>query len=94
MIVLYASTGGKWWIFLLCFLLPDISLVGYIRNPKSGALIYNYAHTYLTPAVLGLLSFRNWRAGLSASFIWVAHIGLDRMLGYGLKYPTAFAIRI
>jgi Domain of unknown function (DUF4260) len=28
--------------------------------------------------------------GLALAAIWALHIGVDRMLGYGLKYPTAF----
>jgi hypothetical protein len=27
---------------------------------------------------------------LSIAMIWLAHIGIDRALGYGLKYATGF----
>ena len=88
---LYARAGGKWWVFLVCFFLPDISFLGYLGGPKVGAYVYNWTHCYLGPAVLGILSLRNWHAGMLAALIWGAHIGFDRMLGYGLKYPEAFA---
>ena len=88
---LYARAGGKWWVFLVFFFLPDISFLGYLGGPKVGAYVYNWTHCYLGPAVLGILSLRDWHAGVLAALIWGAHIGFDRMLGYGLKYPEAFA---
>lgn len=56
-----------------------------------GAAVYNLGHTYLSPATLGLIGYLVQRDLLYLlAAIWVAHIGLDRMLGYGLKYSHTF----
>ena len=91
-VALYVSLGGPWWLFIVLVLAPDLSMVGYVRGPRVGAIIYNAAHTYLAPIVLGGLGW--WLAIdllLLGATIWTAHIGIDRLVGYGLKYPTAFA---
>ncbi len=79
--------GGSWWIFALLILAPDLSMLGYFRSQVFGAKLYNAAHTYSVPAVLALAA---WLFGttwlLPLAVIWVAHIGLDRALGFGLKY--------
>lgn len=86
----YAELGAHWGIFAFLFLGPDLSMLAYLAGPRVGALVYNVAHTYVTPAlvagVLLLLDVRIW----PLTVIWVAHIGLDRMLGFGLKFSTAF----
>ena len=38
----------------------------------------------------GISIFRHWSWWIGFSLIWLAHIGFDRTLGYGLKCPTAF----
>lgn len=84
----YATLGGNWWLFALLLLAPDLAMLGAIRGQRFGARMYNAAHTYTVPAVLGTLA---WLAGagwlVPFTLIWVAHIGLDRAAGYGLKYP-------
>ena len=87
----YASTGESWWPFAGLILAPDLATLGYLRGPSVGAAVYNAAHTYLTP--LGLLALGHLGAApafTAVGLIWAATIGLDRMLGYGLKYPWAF----
>lgn len=83
--------GGNWWLFAALILAPDLSMLGMLAGPKAGARAYNLAHTYALPAVLSGIA---WAAGalwlLPFALIWVAHIGLDRALGYGLKYPESF----
>jgi Domain of unknown function (DUF4260) len=87
--VMYHSAGFSWTVFALCFLLPDASLIGYLAGPRVGALIYNMAHTYVAPCLLAAgLAAGGWSFALP--LIWAGHIGFDRVLGYGLKYPTAF----
>lgn len=87
----YAALGGTALPFALAFLLPDLAMLGYLAGPRIGAIAYNAVHTYAAPALLGLCA---WLASASwawpALMIWVAHIGFDRLLGYGLKYPTGF----
>src|SRR5271163_5374970 len=83
----YQWSHGSWLQFALLFLVPDISMVGYIANARVGAIMYNAVHTYVGPLALAGYSFAAGHPiALALSFIWIAHIGFDRMLGYGLKY--------
>jgi hypothetical protein len=88
----YARLDGGWAMFALLFLAPDLSMLGYLAGRKAGAVCYNLGHGYLLPAALAALGLATAQhLALALALIWAAHIGLDRMLGYGLKYPTAFA---
>ncbi|HKV75381.1 MAG TPA: DUF4260 domain-containing protein [Gemmatimonadales bacterium] len=91
---LYARTGTHGiGLFLGLFLLPDLSMLGYLGGPRAGALVYNAAHTYLLPALLGAAAwFWLGTFWLAVALIWTAHIGFDRLLGYGLKFPAAFQL--
>ncbi|MBV9612429.1 MAG: DUF4260 domain-containing protein [Acidobacteriaceae bacterium] len=87
----YHSLGTGWLLLIALFLLPDIMMLGYLVNPKVGARSYNLAHTEVFAAVLAACSFALHRTTfLAVALIWLAHIGFDRALGYGLKYPTFF----
>jgi hypothetical protein len=90
--VLFYSLGGmSWALFLLLVLAPDLSMLGYLKGSRAGALFYNLGHASLIPAVLvafGMLAGRPLYVSLG--LIWFAHIGFDRMMGFGLKYPTRF----
>ena len=91
MLVLYWIWGGSWWLFAVLFLAPDLSFIAYLDNPRTGALIYNAAHSYLAPGALMPMGFAIGEPLiLSVAMIWLAHIGIDRGLGYGLKYQTGF----
>lgn len=90
-IILFWQQSGNWLLFALLILSPDLAMVGYLVNKRVGATVYNLFHTYsitAIPLALGLLT--NTPLLISLSLIWVAHIGMDRMLGYGLKLPTGF----
>jgi hypothetical protein len=90
-ILLYQQTGGDWILFIVLLLLPDVSILGYARGPAIGAVIYNVVHTWaLAGALLGVGLFLNVPIAFSAGAALLAHIGGDRLLGYGLKYPTSF----
>jgi hypothetical protein len=90
-VFLYHALGLSWWLFAALFLVPDISMLGYLSNPRLGALAYNAGHTYLAPAALGLAAFLWPSPALEGvALIWVAHIGFDRMAGYGLKLSDSF----
>ena len=87
----YQALGASWVMFALLFLVPDAALVAYAAGPRIGAHVYNALHTYVAPAVLAALVYldvapRAWPICL----IWTAHIGMDRSLGIGLKFATAF----
>jgi hypothetical protein len=88
----YASIGGSWLLFALLLLAPDLAMIGYRFGPVAGAAAYNAAHTYLAPAALGAAGLALGAPTMQAlALIWTAHIGLDRALGYGLKYATGFS---
>jgi uncharacterized membrane protein len=92
MVALYVLWGGKWWVFAVLFLGPDLSFAAYLAGGRIGAPVYNAAHSTLAPVALmtfGFL-FGDPRTPLIA-MIWLAHIGFDRALGYGLKYRSGFA---
>ncbi|SFJ37957.1 DUF4260 domain-containing protein [Jannaschia pohangensis] len=87
----YAHTGHSWLLFAGLLLTPDLFMAGYLRGPRVGARLYNIGHTYTTPLALAAAGWLSMTAlPLSLSLIWVAHIGMDRAAGYGLKYPTGF----
>jgi hypothetical protein len=87
----YARTGESWPMFALLFLTPDLSMLGYLAGRRVGAAAYNAAHSYLIPVALGAVAVTlSTPHLLGVALIWVAHIGFDRLLGYGLKYGSAF----
>ena len=89
--VLYAHTGASWWLFAALWLTPDLSMLGYLAGPCRGARVYNAFHTYTLPVVLGLLAVTTHAGTLVPyALIWVNHIGIDRGLGYGLKFSQGF----
>ena len=88
---LYLWMGGEPLWLLPLFLAPDLSMLGYLAGPRVGALTYNTVHNLvLALAALGI----GWLAGMAplalAGAVLVAHVGLDRALGYGLKHATGF----
>jgi hypothetical protein len=90
-LVLYFDSGFGWLLLLVLFLAPDLSLLGYVAGPAVGALTYDVVHTYAGPvalAVVGVVGDAD--TALQIALIWLAHIGADRFLGYGLKYPSGF----
>ena len=90
-LLLYGAAGGSWALFAALFLAPDLSMLGYLAGPRTGAIAYNAFHTYPPPGVLAALGVLAGSAPvLSVALVWFAHIGFDRMVGYGLKYPTGF----
>ena len=91
MTLLYAIWDGSWWVYAILFLVPDLSFLGYLAGPQAGAVVYNAAHSYLAPMTLMVAGFSMASPlVLSIAMIWLAHIGIDRALGYGLKYKTGF----
>jgi hypothetical protein len=91
MTLLYGVWDGSWWIYAILFFVPDASFSGYLAGPKFGATVYNSAHSYLAPMAMMTFGFvTSSPLVLSIAMIWLAHIGFDRMLGYGLKYADGF----
>jgi hypothetical protein len=77
----YWESHASWILFAALLLAPDLSLAGYAAGVKMGAAVYNLLAYGLVAAHFSLLPY---------GMIWIAHIGMDRMLGFGLKYPTRF----
>ncbi len=87
----YAMQGYSWLAFAVFLFAPDLSILVYGVNEHVGAMAYNTVHTYALPLVLGVVAFvLGWGLGLQIALIWFAHISMDRMFGYGLKYLTGF----
>jgi len=87
----YTTTGRPWWLIPLTLLLPDLSALGYLGGTRLGARIYNLFHITPLPGVLIAVGW--WQSASLATalgLVWLAHIGMDRMLGYGLKYGDDF----
>jgi hypothetical protein len=90
-LLLFWKYSGAWLLYALLILAPDLFMLGYLRGPRAGAAVYNLGHTWLLPGLLGIAGLLAG-AGPAASIglIWFGHIGVDRLLGYGLKLPTGF----
>jgi hypothetical protein len=90
---LYHGQTYGWWLFAVLILAPDLSALGYLAGRRAGTTCYNAAHNYVLPILLAL-----WGVGagqelaVALALIWAAHIGADRMLGYGLKYASGFSV--
>jgi hypothetical protein len=90
-ILFYRQTHASWALFALLFLAPDISMIGYLRNARLGAAVYNAVHTLAGPLLLlGYATVAKQLSLVPYALIWIAHIGADRLLGFGLKYPAHF----
>lgn len=83
--------GLPWWAFVLLLLVPDVSMVGYLRGPRVGAILYNVGHDLLTGVAIAGAGLAVGSVPVAAAgAILVAHSGMDRMAGYGLKLPSSF----
>ena len=89
----YARFGQGWGLFAVLFLAPDLSFAGYLAGPRIGALTYNLAHSLIGPLLLaGAGLAADLSSAVALALIWLAHIGFDRALGYGLKSPLDFGV--
>ena len=88
---LFHYMKGSWLVFIIAFIAVDVFMAGYLVSPKVGSITYNAGHVYIAPLIIAA-----WRLYsvhsllLQASTAWIAHIGIDRAFGYGLKYPEKF----
>lgn len=87
----YSRLNQSWWMFAGVLLLPDLGMVGYLANTRAGAAIYNSVHTETPPILMLCVGLaQDSKAVAGVALCWLAHIGMDRMFGYGLKYGTGF----
>jgi hypothetical protein len=90
-LALYFHQGYGWPALLLLALAPDLAMVGYAAGKRVGAVAYDLLHNQVLPIALGVAGVLADRSfAVQLALIWLAHIGVDRLVGYGLKYPTAF----
>ena len=88
---LFGASGGNWWFIIPMMLLPDISAAGYLAGSRVGSHTYNLLHNW-APGLLAL-GLGTWLASPALQLvaaILIAHVGMDRALGYGLKLPSSF----
>jgi hypothetical protein len=82
----WGTTGSS-----VLVLAPDLSILGYLLGVRLGTVVYNFFHVLVAPLLLIALSILSKQFWLFPyGLIWTAHIGVDRLLGFGLKYPTQF----
>lgn len=90
-VALYGANGGPWWLLVPALLAPDLSAIGYVAGPRVGAIGYNAVHNIvLALSVLGLGWWTGADGVLLIGSVLLAHVGMDRALGYGLKLASGF----
>ena len=90
-LALYVDRDYGLLLAAVLFFAPDLSFAGYAAGRRVDALAYNAIHTTVPPLALGAVGVvTDARLAVEIALVWLAHIGLDRALGYGLKYPSAF----
>lgn len=88
---IYGYYELSWLLFIILLFAPDISMLGYFINKKIGAFVYNIFHTYTISVPVTVIGFLSAQPiFFTVGLIWTAHIGMDRLFGFGLKYPTDF----
>ena len=88
---LFSQLDYSWGWYALLFLAPDLSMLGYLTNPRLGAWTYNLVHhkgLAVALYVFGSLFAVPWL--MFAGTLLLGHSSFDRVLGYGLKYEDAF----
>ena len=87
----YLPVQISWWAWPIIFLLPDLSMIGYLLSPAAGAVTYNVIHHKVIAIVIGAAGFYLGLPYLTmAGLVLYGHSSMDRMMGYGLKYFDAF----
>lgn len=90
-IALFSLTETSWWLAAIFFLAPDLSLLAFLFGPRAGVAFYNLAHSTLCGLVLAMIGVAlDERSLIGLAAIWLAHVGFDRLLGYGLKHSSSF----
>lgn len=87
----FIALDGRWWLLAVLILAPDLAFLGYLAGARAGAVAYDALHSTIGPLALGGLALAaDWPLVLAIALIWLAHVGIDRALGYGLKYASGF----
>lgn len=84
----FSVVSGNWIAFVILFLLPDLALLAYLKDNRFGSTFYNLVHNYMTVLVVVAIGYLIGNdVVISVGLVLSSHIGLDRLVGYGLKYP-------
>jgi hypothetical protein len=90
-IYLFSRLSFAWWVYLALILTPDLSMIGYMVNTRVGAGLYNFFHHKAVAIVVYIAGlYLNSEVVQLIGLILFGHSCMDRMLGYGLKYPDSF----
>lgn len=90
-ILLFSQLDYAWWVYLVFILTPDIGMIGYAVNTRLGAMTYNLFHHKAIAILIGTLGWYLVVPGLQlAGIILFGHASMDRIFGYGLRYPDHF----
>jgi hypothetical protein len=90
-LALYIDRGFSWLALLILWLAPDLGAVGYLAGNRVGAIAYDLTHFEGWPVALATFGVvADAKIAVQLALIWLSHIGIDRAIGYGLKYPSAF----
>ncbi len=89
--IIYQALGGNWFLAIPLLLLPDVSAVGYLGGMRLGSFTYNLFHNWFVGLViLGMGAWLSSDVLLFAGAILIGHVGMDRVVGYGLKHTSGF----
>jgi hypothetical protein len=89
--ILTLIIGFKWWAFFAWFLVPDLSMIGYLLNTRTGAWLYNLVHHQGVAVIVGLIGIYLKDPSVQfAGLLLFGHSAIDRIFGYGLKYEDSF----
>lgn len=91
-LILLWNFAFPWWLFIVLLLSPDLGALGYLANPRFGAITYNVLHhkaVALALFFIGVVSMNQYFQ--IAGLIIFTHSSIDRVFGYGLKYPDSFS---
>ncbi|NVN86739.1 MAG: DUF4260 domain-containing protein [Rhodopseudomonas sp.] len=89
----YLISDAPWELYALLFFAPDLGLLGYLIGPRTGAITYNALHSTIGPLLLAAAGvILLWPSAGPIALIWLAHIGFDRVFGFGLKYAAGFKL--
>lgn len=87
----FGASGGNWLFVIPLILAPDVSAAGFLAGPRVGTFTYNLFHNWAPGfVVLGLGVWLASPAAQLVAAILIAHVGMDRAVGYGLKLPGSF----
>ncbi len=89
--VAFGQLGGEFLWFLPALLVPDLAIAGYLGGPRIGAFVYNLVHNWAFGLAIAAAGLALGIIPLAlAGTILIAHTGMDRAAGYGVKLASGF----